>query len=175
MRAYWQIVGFTAALMVVLTSFSAGQATSGSVTVASSTQGSMTRHVIDWTADASGNVVYEGITSTGYLRQVEILSSDETYTSPTTGWDLEILNDMRRDILEGAGANVNTTTTAWSSGEPTVAFPILNTPASTSTNQVFGLVFGRLTLNVTNAGAVGTPTDSVARKGRVALYFDRYN
>lgn len=167
MRDIAKIAILTGALMVALVGASFGQATSGSVTVATLSQGSMTRHVVDWTSDSGGNVVYEGLATNGYLRQVEILSSDETFTSPTTAWDVVLLNDMRRDILAGAGADVNTTTTAWSSGSPKVAFPLLNTPSTSSTNQVFGLVMGRLTLKVTNAGA--------ARKGRLALYFDRYN
>ena len=166
MRGYWKIATLTGALMVVLSVFSSGQVTSGAVTVSSTAQGSMTRHVVDWTSDAGGNVVYEGLTTNGYLKQVEILSSDETLTSPTNEWDVVLLNDMRRDVLAGAGSDISTTATAWSTGSPKVSFPILNTPSTSSTNQVYGLVMGRLTLKVTNAGA--------ARKGRIALYFDRY-
>lgn len=172
MRDYFKVVTLTGALMVTLSVFSAGQATTGTVTVASNIQGSMTRHLVEWVSSDKGNVIYEGLATVGYLKHVEILSGGNSSTgvdtsdTPTNKYDVEILNDMYRDILATNGADVPTTSTGNTQTAPLVVIPTIDDGETTPVVTNTAAVHGKLTLNITNAGDT--------RKGWIALYFDRY-
>lgn len=85
-----------------------------------------------WTSDASGNA--DLITTNYYFGQVMALVTDPGATAPTDDYDITITDVEGYDVMQGAGANRDTANTE--TAVPTAA----------------SVAFGKLTLNVSNAG-----------------------
>ena len=75
----------------------------GTVTVAHTAAGSVTRYAIDWTSDASGDVNGTTMAITrGFLIKVEIVP-DAGGTQPTNLYDVKLQDENDVDLLSGNG------------------------------------------------------------------------
>lgn len=112
----------------------------GTVTVEESQYGGISKIKWSWTSTAGGAA--DLATSKSYYGEVISLVTDPGATAPTDDYDITITDVEGYDVMQGAGANRDTANT-----ETAV-------PAAKS------VAFGKLTLNVTNAGdsKVGTAT-----------------
>ncbi len=114
----------------------------GTVTVEESFFGSVAKIVWSWTSSAGGAADLATVGS--YYGTVLAVITNPGATAPTDDYDVTITDVDSFDVLQGVGANRDTTNTE-------VASPPSVSP-----------VFGKLTLNVSNAGN--------AKVGVVTLY-----
>lgn len=115
----------------------------GTVTVTETTYKPIKKIKWSWTSTAGGAA--DLITTNDYCGQVLALVTDpDGSAAPTDDYDVTITDSEGYDVLQGAGADRDTANTETA------------TPAKTS------VAFGKLTLNVTNAGS--------AKSGTAVLY-----
>ena len=89
---------------------------------------------IVWTVTTHTDGTASGATDKSYFGAVTSVVTNPGATAPTDNWDLAITDADSYDVLQGVGADRDTTNTETAE------------PATVS------LVFGKLTLNVTNGG-----------------------
>lgn len=105
----------------------------GTVTVTEASLGGIQKIRWAWTSDASGNA--DLITERAYYGEVLALVTDPDGTdAPTDDYDITITDVEGYDVMQGAGADLDTANTE--TAVPTAA----------------SVAFGTLTLNVSNAG-----------------------
>lgn len=85
-----------------------------------------------WTSATDGSASL--VTSRGYYGRVLALVTDPGATAPTDNYDITVTDAEGYDVMQGAGANRDTTNTE-------TAVPTTDSPA-----------FGPLTINISNAG-----------------------
>jgi hypothetical protein len=134
----------------------AADVTSGTVTDVDRQSGDYTRISVDWLSDASGNVVATLDAPTlGDIKRITI-ASDSGATSPTTAYDITLLDALGVDVLQGGGADV-------ASATDKDIVPVIVATDSSTTFPV--TVFSPLLLKITNAGnAKGGNLDIILKK-----------
>jgi hypothetical protein len=110
----------------------------GTVTVTEDRETPVKKIKWTWTSDGDGNA--DLVTAYPYYGVVAAAVSNPGATAPTDDWDFTITDVDGYDVMQGAGADRDTSTT-----EPAE-------PPKTS------MAHGRLTLNVSNAGDSKTGT-----------------
>jgi hypothetical protein len=109
----------------------------GTVTVVEELFGSMKKIAWTWTADASGNA--DGATVNAYNGACQrLVTVPDSGTAPTDNYDITVADEDSTDVLMGAGANRDTSTTE----------QVLGTSLGVVAND-------KLTIHVTNAGSGG--------------------
>jgi hypothetical protein len=116
----------------------------GTVTVQESRLGNICKIKWTWTSTAGGAA--DLITTKSYHGRVIALVTDPDATAPDDNYDITITDVEGYDVMQGAGANRDTANT--------------ETAVPTATS----VAFGKLTLNVTAAGA--------AKAGVAILYIE---
>ena len=117
-----------------------------------------------WTSDASGNVNGgAGLTNLKYTGRVsQIVTIPDGSTAPTDNYDITVLNEDGVDLLNGAGANRDSSATEMVNASLTT---VDNLGVFTSTIVAFGsVVESTLELRVANAGN--------AKKGVAIIYIE---
>lgn len=112
----------------------------GTVTVEESKFAGVCKIKWSWTSTASG--VADLITVGSYYGEVLSLVTNPDATAPTDDYDITITDVDGYDVMQGAGANRDTANT------------------ETAVPTAKSVAFGKLTLNVSNAGSakLGTAT-----------------
>ena len=114
-------------------------AVAGSITVAASKVGPLTRYEIDWLSSAGGEVTENTFSAkSGELVEVRFVP-DGGGTQPTDAYDLTITDADGTDILAGTGANLSNATA-------TAVVPVISTYFRRH------LTAGLLTPTIANAG-----------------------
>lgn len=120
----------------------------GTVTVTETREDHFSVHKIDWSwLSASDGAADKASIHpfTGVIEHVEFIPGA---TTPTTAYDVTIVNPLGVDILNGNGADLSSAATV--------------VKTRTGTNEMLSVSNEILTLNVSNAGD--------AKNGRVVLY-----
>lgn len=112
----------------------------GTVTVVEAAYGGVCKIQWSWTSTAGGAA--DLITTKSYYGEVLALVTNPDATAPTDDYDITITDADGYDVMQGAGANRDTANT------------------ETAVPTAKSVAFGKLTLNVTNAGSakVGVAT-----------------
>lgn len=114
----------------------------GTVTVSETSVGNV--HKIKWTWTSTAGGAADLVTTCDYGAEVLALMTDPGTAAPTDDYDITITDSEGYDVMQGAGANRDTTNT------------------ETAVPTAKSIAFGPLTLNVTNAGN--------AKEGVAVLY-----
>lgn len=118
----------------------------GTVTVSEKSNGNI--HKIKWTWTSTAGGAADLITVGTYGGEVLALVTDpDGSAAPTDDYDITITDADSYDVMQAAGANRDTANT------------------ETAAPTVTGVVFGQLTLNVTNAGNAKSGVATLYVKG----------
>lgn len=100
-----------------------------------------TKNRVDWTSNASGSASAT-VTLNGVLHRVVFYPGSPT---PTTAYDVTVLDAEGADVLVGQGANI-------SSAAVVQKCPLVTATDGATTTAVPVAVAGEHTVNITNAG-----------------------
>lgn len=112
----------------------------------------ISRHVIGWTSDASGNVTGDTPTIQGTLLRVVF---NPGATAPTDNYDVTLTDPAGIDVLAGQGTDLDTATS-------TDVAPLMPATDGTTTTAVPRVLNDVLSLSISNAGN--------AKTGEIILY-----